>query len=234
MTSTSSQRFSRAEPGTFVWASSSIERDRRLPRDDRVGVHLLDDDAAVLDPPARHDLEAVEQLDRVRPPVRLDEADHEVRAARRAGGAPPRASGRSCRRRAPCRGRRAAGRGRRRPRRGRARASRRPSGRTSNASRSGSSSRSSRSSPSRSRLSSRTLTRGSPRNPSSGCSVCRATTARTSASVMPRAAATRATWYSAAGRADVRVEPGRRGRDEVDRDRRVRRSPPGRPSTLRR
>ena len=55
-----------------------------------------------------------------------------------------------------------------------------------------------RSSPSRSRLSSRTLTAGSPMNPSSGCVVCRATIARTASSVMPRAAATRATWYSAA------------------------------------
>ena len=81
MTSTSSQRFARAEPGTFVWASSSIRATVGGAGDDRVGVHLLDDDAAVLDPPARHDLEAVEQLERVRPAVGLDEADHEIRPA---------------------------------------------------------------------------------------------------------------------------------------------------------
>ena len=37
--------------------------------------------------------------------------------------------------------------------------------------------------------------------------------------VMPRAAATRATWYSADGRADVRIEPRRRRRDQVHGDR---------------
>ena len=81
MTSTSSQRFSRGEPGTFVWASSSTSATVGVAGEDRVGVHLLDDDAAVLDPPARHDLEAVEELDRARPAVRLDEADDEVGAA---------------------------------------------------------------------------------------------------------------------------------------------------------
>ena len=44
--------------------------------------------------------------------VRLDEPDDEVRPARRSGDGPPRASGRSCRRPAPCRGRPAAGRDR--------------------------------------------------------------------------------------------------------------------------
>ena len=48
----------------------------------------------------------------MRPPVGLDEADDEVRAAVPRGDGPPRASGRSCRRRAPCRGRPAAARGR--------------------------------------------------------------------------------------------------------------------------
>ena len=98
MTSTSSQRLSRADPGTFVWASSSTRATVGFRAMHRVGVHLLDDDAAVLDPAARHDLEAVEELEGVRPPVRLDEADDEVRAARRPGGGPPRASGTSCRR----------------------------------------------------------------------------------------------------------------------------------------
>ena len=40
------------------------------------------DDAAVLDPTPRHDLEPVEQLLGLRPAVRLDEADDEVRPAR--------------------------------------------------------------------------------------------------------------------------------------------------------
>ena len=99
MTSTSCQRFvagrARARScGPARRSSATVG----LARDDRVGVHLLDDDAAVLDPPARHDLEAVEQLGGVRPAVGLDEADDEVRAARRPAGGPPRASGRSCRR----------------------------------------------------------------------------------------------------------------------------------------
>ena len=38
------------------------EGDGRVPGHDRVRVHLLDDDAAVVDPPTRDDLEAVEQL----------------------------------------------------------------------------------------------------------------------------------------------------------------------------
>ncbi len=54
------------------------------------------------------------------------------------------------------------------------------------------------SSPSRSRLSSRTLTVAAPRNPRIGWLVCFATSARTWSAVMPRACATRATWYSAA------------------------------------
>ena len=56
--------------------------DRRIALEDGVRVHLLDDDAAVLDPPARHDLEAVEQLLRVRPAVRFDEPDGQVGPAR--------------------------------------------------------------------------------------------------------------------------------------------------------
>ena len=216
MTSTSSQRLSRAEPGTLVWASSSIRATVGVALEDGVGVHLLDDDAAVLDPPARHDLEPVEQLDRVRPAVRLDEADDEVRAARDAPVAflehPVRLAdaGRHAR------GRRAAGPGRPsspdadarehlvRPSAGRRR--RRVPGSVIARS------------PSRSRLSSRTLTRGWPRNPRSGCSVWRATTARTSAS--RHAARRRDSSHLVLGgrRADVGIEPGRRGRDQVDRD----------------
>ena len=81
MTSTSSQRLARAEPGHVRVGQLVDQGDGRLPGDDRVGVHLLDDHAAVLDPAARNDLEPVEQLDRVRPAVGLDEADDEVRAA---------------------------------------------------------------------------------------------------------------------------------------------------------
>ena len=57
------------------------QRDRRVAGDDRVGVHLLDDDAAVFDPSAGNDVEPVEQLGRLRPAVGLDETDHEVRPA---------------------------------------------------------------------------------------------------------------------------------------------------------
>ena len=104
------------------------QRDRRLAREDRVGVHLLDDDAAVLDPAARHDLEAVEQ-------ARSCAAGRAPRRSRRRGrsrgrpaGDPPRASGTSCRRRAPCRCRPAAGPDPCPPRPGLGRASRRRSG----------------------------------------------------------------------------------------------------------
>ena len=188
MTSTSSQRFARADPGTFVWASSSIEGDGRRARDDRVGVHLLDDDAAVLDPPAR-------ARSRGRRAARACGAGRAPPRSRprgpcrgRPGGGPPRASGRSCRPRAPSRGR-----SRRRPRVARRLRRIRASissavGRTSSASRSVVS-RAHRvrhcSSPSRSRLSSRTLTRGWPRKPRSGCSVWRATAARTASGEMP-------------------------------------------------
>ncbi len=73
-----------------------------------------------------------------------------------------------------------------------------------------------------------TLTRGSPRKPELAASVCCATSSRTRAGVAGRApCATRATWYSARGRADVRIEAaaprrsrGRPGRRVVVRDRR--------------
>ena len=115
MTLTSSQRLVRADPGALVWASSSTRATAGCRARIGVGVHLLDDDAAVLDPPARHDLEAVEQLRRLGPTVRLDEARRRGRSREPCDDAPPRASGRSCRRPAPSRGRREVGRGRSRP-----------------------------------------------------------------------------------------------------------------------
>ena len=190
MTSTSSQRLVRAEPGTFVCASSSIEGDRGMPGDHGVGVHLLDDHAPVLDPAARHDLEAVEQLRCVRPAMRLDEADDEVGATTHApvallehpvgladaGGhaevdaEPPalaRGLGPNARQHLVCRGADiecvALGIGHCRR-------------------------------PSMSRFTSRTLTRGFPRKPRVGSSVCRRTASRTASSEIPRASATRATW----------------------------------------
>ena len=58
--------------------------DRRMSCQDRVGVHLLDHDTAVLDPTARDDLEPVKELLRLRPAVCLHEPDDEVGATRRA------------------------------------------------------------------------------------------------------------------------------------------------------
>ena len=87
-TSTSSQRFVALGARGVRVGELVDERDRRLPREDGVGVHLLDDDPAVLDASARHDLEAVEELLGLGPAVRLDEADDEVRPARRSADAP--------------------------------------------------------------------------------------------------------------------------------------------------
>ncbi len=56
-------------------------RDRGMPLDDSVGVHLLDDDAAVLDALAGQDLETIEEGGGQRAAVGLHEADHDVRAA---------------------------------------------------------------------------------------------------------------------------------------------------------
>ncbi len=72
------------------------QRDGRRSSQDGVRVHLLDGDPAMLDPPARDDLEAVQELLGLGASVRLDEADDEVGAPRRIGDGPPRASGRSC------------------------------------------------------------------------------------------------------------------------------------------
>ena len=58
------------------------QRDDGIAFQDGVGIHLLDDDVAVFDAPARDDLQAGEQLFRVRSSVRLDVADDDVGAAR--------------------------------------------------------------------------------------------------------------------------------------------------------
>ena len=89
---------SAAEPGAFVWASSSTSATVGRAGEDGIGVHLLDDDAAVLDAPTRDDLEPVEELLGLRPAVRLDEPDDEVRSAPGPAMRPPPASGTSCRR----------------------------------------------------------------------------------------------------------------------------------------
>src|SRR5262249_35194071 len=53
----------------------------RAPREDRAAVHLLDGDAAVLDAPARHDLEPLDERRGLGAAVGLDEADDAVDAA---------------------------------------------------------------------------------------------------------------------------------------------------------
>ena len=229
MTSTSSQRLARGEPGTFVWASSSTSATVGRRAMIGVGIHLLDDDAAVLDATARDDLEAVEQLERVRPPVRLDEADHDVRAAL----APSMALLEHAVRLADA-GRHAQvdaqpSAAARRLRADRARASRRRSGgrRTRRAPDRSSAS----SSPSRSRFSSRTWTRARRGSPNSGCSVCRATIARTASG--RHAARRRDAGDLVLGRrrADVGVEARRRGRDRGPRGSARRRWRPGSAAT---
>ena len=103
------------------------ERHGGLAGEDGVRVHLLDDDAAVLDAAAGHDLESLEQRAVRGSAVRLHEARRRRRCPGRRGGGPPRACGRSCRRRVPCPGRRAADPGRRPAPRAGAPASPRPS-----------------------------------------------------------------------------------------------------------
>ena len=155
--------------------------------DDRVGVHLLHGDAAVLDALPRHDLQAVQESGGVAPAVGLYEADHDVGAPvvaamgllehlvglADAGGHahvdPQTAALRLLLCLEPgehliagwAGGIRGFGRH--------------------------------FSSPSRSRLSSSTWTPAEPMKPRNGPEVWRATTARTASSVMPRALATRAT-----------------------------------------
>ena len=60
--STSCQRFSRAEPGTLVCASSSTSTHCGCRCEDRVGVHLLQRRAAIVDLLARDDLQIAQLL----------------------------------------------------------------------------------------------------------------------------------------------------------------------------
>ena len=54
------------------------EGDGGMPRDEGVGVHLLDGDVAVGDAAPRDDLQALDEGRRVGPAVGLDEADDHV------------------------------------------------------------------------------------------------------------------------------------------------------------
>ena len=56
------------------------QRDLRMPRDQRVEVHLLDGLILVLDPLARQDFKAVQQRLRLGPAVGLDDPDHDIDA----------------------------------------------------------------------------------------------------------------------------------------------------------
>ena len=79
--STSCQRFSCPAPGNVGVRELVDEHDVGAPGEHRVDVHLLELGAAVLDPPARDDLEVAELLGGARPPVGLDDADDHVGAA---------------------------------------------------------------------------------------------------------------------------------------------------------
>ena len=80
--STSCQRFSLRDPGTFVCASSSTSDLVRLARQDRVDVHLLERRVrGTRCDPARNDLEIADLLRGVRSTVGLDEPDDDVGAA---------------------------------------------------------------------------------------------------------------------------------------------------------
>ncbi len=81
------------------------ERDRRVPRQHRVEVHLLESRAAVLDLAPRDDLEVAELLGGPRPAVGLDEGDDHIGAPTRRADDPRSACRRSCRPRARRRGR---------------------------------------------------------------------------------------------------------------------------------
>ena len=103
--STSCQRFGLREPGRIRVRELVDEHLRGLAGEDGVDVHLLQRRAAVLDRPARDDLEPVDLLRGPRAPVRLDVADDDVAARARSRAALRSASRTSCRRRAPPRGR---------------------------------------------------------------------------------------------------------------------------------
>ena len=83
--STSCQRFSCRDPGTFVWASSSTRATFGCGGEDRVDVHLLERRAAVGRLLRRGTTSrSSDLLGRLRPAVGLDEADDDVRAPLRA------------------------------------------------------------------------------------------------------------------------------------------------------
>ena len=177
----------------LVWASSSISATVGRRSRTAIGIHLLDDDAAVLDPLARDDLEAVEELEGLRPPVGLDEADHDVRASFPASMALLEHAVRlaDAGRHAEVDAQPSAA-----ARRLRADAREHLVARRADVERVALRDRSLEQAV-QVEVELEDVHAGSPRSPNSGCSVCRATIARTASAVMPRAAATRATWYSA-------------------------------------
>ena len=77
--STSCQRFSLREPGTFECASSSISATSGALARIGVDVHLLEARAPVLDRSPGNDLEVAQALAGLGTAVRLDEPDHHVR-----------------------------------------------------------------------------------------------------------------------------------------------------------
>ncbi len=112
MRSTSSQRFSRGEPGTFVWASSSIRA--------TVGWRAMTASVSISSTTTpRYSMRRRGTTSRpssraavLRPAVRPRRSRPPRRSRGPCGDGPPRASGRSCRRRAPSRGRRGGARAR--------------------------------------------------------------------------------------------------------------------------
>ena len=187
--SMSSQRLAWRQPGALVWASSSTRatpdggpapRRRRAPRASPRGARRR----GAARPRGRRPARAV-----YGPAVRLDEADHDVGAALGPAVGPRRAWRRSCRRRGRRRGRSAAGHG--------SRPSSSSGGHRVTGQQAGSA-----------RFSARTLTRGSPRNPSGRPLVCSShqrAAPRRPAGPGPRRPA--ATWQRGVRRRDVGVEP---------------------------
>ena len=168
--STSCQRFSFRDPGTFVWASSSTSA--TCGRRARTASTSISSKrrAPVLDRAARDDLQVADLLRVCCAAVGLDDADDDVGRRGRGVDVPRRASRTSCRRPAPRRGRCGACRG---PWRKWTRI-RRPA--------------------SSARLSARTFTRGSPMNPSVRSCVFSSTSSSTRSSSSPRDRATRGAW----------------------------------------
>ena len=80
--STSCQRFGVAAARDVGVRELVDERQLRPPREECVEVHLLEDRVPVGDGRAGHDLESADLIGRPLPSVRLDEAHHDVLAAR--------------------------------------------------------------------------------------------------------------------------------------------------------